>query len=59
MHTDYTGKGFDQLMDCINKIKTNPEDRRIIMTAWNPLDLGKMALPPCKLHEWVHRHRFF
>lgn len=49
MHTDYTGKGIDQLKDCIHKIMTNPEDRRIVMTAWNPADLGKMALPPCHM----------
>lgn len=49
MHTDYTGKGVDQLADCVDKIKNNPEDRRIIMTAWNPADLDKMALPPCHM----------
>lgn len=49
MHTDYTGQGFDQLADCIHKIKNNPTDRRIIMSAWNPADLGSMALPPCHM----------
>lgn len=49
MHTDYTGQGFDQLADCIAKIKQNPEDRRIIMSAWNPCDLDVMALPPCHM----------
>jgi dihydrofolate reductase/thymidylate synthase len=49
MHADYKGQGIDQLAECINKIKTNPEDRRIIMTAWNPSDLSKMALPPCHM----------
>jgi len=34
--TDYTGQGFDQLSDVIDKIKNNPYDRRIIMSAWNP-----------------------
>jgi thymidylate synthase len=47
MHSDYEGKGFDQLAQCIEQIKTDPTSRRIIMTAWNPPDLGKMALPPC------------
>lgn len=37
MHTDYSGKGIDQLHDVIDKIKNNPDDRRIIMSAWNPL----------------------
>lgn len=49
MNHDYTGSGVDQLMDCIRKIKDTPEDRRIIMSAWNPSDLSKMALPPCHM----------
>ena len=47
MHTDYTGQGVDQLKEVIYKIKNNPCDRRIIMSAWNPVDIPKMALPPC------------
>ncbi|KAJ9136516.1 Thymidylate synthase [Pleurostoma richardsiae] len=46
---DYTGQGVDQLADVIHKLKTNPYDRRIIMSAWNPADLKKMALPPCHM----------
>lgn len=49
MHADYTGQGVDQLLDCIDKIKKSPEDRRIVLTAWNPADLDKMALPPCHM----------
>lgn len=44
---DYTGQGIDQLQEIIKKLKTNPYDRRIIMSAWNPSDFSKMALPPC------------
>lgn len=34
--TDYTGQGVDQLLEVIDKIKNNPNDRRIVLTAWNP-----------------------
>ncbi|EDO06038.1 dihydrofolate reductase/thymidilate synthase [Babesia bovis T2Bo] len=47
MHADYTGKGIDQLAEIINRIKTNPNDRRLIVCSWNVSDLKKMALPPC------------
>jgi dihydrofolate reductase/thymidylate synthase len=47
--SDYTMKGFDQLQNCIHLIKTEPTSRRIIMSAWNPSDMGKMALPPCHI----------
>merc|ERR1719502_1691857 len=52
MHTDYTGQGVDQLAECIKKIKEDPSDRRILLSAWNPADLGEMALPPC--HMFCH-----
>lgn len=44
---DYTGEGVDQLAECIHKIRNNPTDRRIVMSAWNPTALKEMALPPC------------
>ncbi|XP_057289301.1 thymidylate synthase-like [Hydractinia symbiolongicarpus] len=46
-YADYTGQGVDQLANIIHTIKTNPNDRRMIMAAWNPADIPKMALPPC------------
>ncbi|MDO8581478.1 MAG: thymidylate synthase [bacterium] len=45
--TDYTNKGVDQLTRVIEKLKTDPTDRRMIVMAWNPMALSKMALPPC------------
>ena len=39
IHTDYSGQGVDQLQEVIDKIKSNPEDRRIILSAWNPIGM--------------------
>ncbi|MBD23704.1 MAG: thymidylate synthase [Candidatus Marinimicrobia bacterium] len=48
-NSDYTGKGIDQLKYIINEIRTNPTSRRIIINAWNPVDIPNMALPPCHI----------
>lgn len=49
MFADYDGKGVDQLQEVIRKIRETPDDRRLIMCAWNPKDIPQMALPPCHL----------
>jgi hypothetical protein len=41
------GKAIDQLSNVIETIRHNPDSRRMIVSAWNPGDIDKMALPPC------------
>ena len=41
------GGFIDQIDDVVNQIKTNPNSRRLIVTAWNPEDVPSQALPPC------------
>ncbi|KAI0747234.1 thymidylate synthase [Daedaleopsis nitida] len=43
------GPGVDQLQECIHKIRNDPTDRRIVLSAWNPAAISEMALPPCHL----------
>tara|TARA_A100001015_G_C15014522_1_gene724822 strand:- start:1137 stop:2477 length:1341 start_codon:yes stop_codon:yes gene_type:complete len=43
----YDKPGIDQIQNLINTLKTNPSSRRLIVNAWNPLQMNYMALPPC------------
>jgi len=50
-HTDYKGKGIDQLQNVIEMLK-DPEQRtsrRMVVSAWNPCQIDEMALPPCHI----------
>ena len=47
MDYDYEGQGFNQLKYCIDLLKNDPYNRRILMTTYNPLDVEKSVLAPC------------
>ncbi len=44
---NFNSQGIDQIKDVIERIKKNPQDRRLIVSAWNPAQIDEMALPPC------------
>ena len=44
---DYNGGAIDQIQQVIDTLKTHPDSRRMIVSAWNPAEVDEMALPPC------------
>jgi thymidylate synthase len=54
--SDYTTQGVDQLRNVIEKIMKTPNDRRIIISSWNPPDIPLMALPPCHCFVQFYCH---
>lgn len=46
-NSDYANQGADQLRRVVEKLKSDPGDRRLLVSAWNPLAIIEMALPPC------------
>jgi thymidylate synthase len=44
---DFNGEWVDQIQNLVERIKSNPECRRLIVSAWNPAQIQSMLLPPC------------
>lgn len=44
---EFGNKGIDQISNAIHQLKTNPDNRRIMVNAWNVADIDKAILPPC------------
>lgn len=57
-HRDETGYPleYDQLKEAVTMIKTDPNSRRIIVSAWNVGELDEMCLPPCHMIQQYHVH---
>ena len=46
---NWNGEGIDQLAQVVDKLKNNPNDRRMIVSAWNVSKISEMRLPPCHM----------
>ncbi len=53
---DYTGQGVDQIQWVIEKLKKYPENKRLVVSQWNPKDIGKQAIPPCPFAFQLLKH---
>jgi len=56
--SQYDGMGVDQIEWVVKELKEHPESRRAVMSAWNPVDIQKMALPPCHVMAqfWIGKN---
>ena len=49
-----TGKHINQIQNIIDTLRTNPTDRRLVASMWNPAEIPNMALPPCHHSLWFY-----
>ena len=49
-----TDSHINQIQNIIDTLRTNPTDRRLVASMWNPAEIGKMALPPCHHSLWFY-----
>jgi len=50
---NFNSQGVDQLKFVVDQLKTNPSNRQLVVSAWNPCQTGEMALPPCHILHHV------
>lgn len=48
------GGEYDQIAEALRMLRTDPDSRRIVVSAWNPVDLSRMCLPPCHIMFQLH-----
>lgn len=53
---DYTGKGIDQITQVLQKLKQDPESKRLVVSQWNPKDIDQQAIPPCPFAFQLLKH---
>lgn len=53
---DYTGQGVDQIKWVIEKLKKYPENKRLVVSQWNPKDIDQQAIPPCPFAFQLLKH---
>lgn len=53
---DYSGQGVDQIKWVIEKLKKYPENKRLVVSQWNPKDIDQQAIPPCPFAFQLLKH---
>lgn len=53
---DYEGQGIDQIKWVIEKLKKYPENKRLVVSQWNPQDIDQQAIPPCPFAFQLLKH---